>query len=112
CHLSVQCRYWSGETTRYPSRTAAYSLSLLAPFLPLLFRQTGPCAPVVPLLKIVFEPLIAFGHLLLAKLVAILFLLQHKQQIFLPIALQAPRDLSLSGLHPWITKLSQLIRIV
>ena len=41
----------------------------------------------------------------------ILLLLQHKQQIFLPVALQAPRDLLLARPHPRITKLSQLMRI-
>src|SRR5271169_6986536 len=50
------------------------AILLLAPFLALLFRQRGPCAPVFPLLEILLEPPIALGHLLLAKLVAILWL--------------------------------------
>jgi hypothetical protein len=44
--------------------------------------------PILSLLDILFDLAIAFRYLLLAKLVAILFLLQHKQQIFLPIAFQ------------------------
>ena len=60
---------------------------LLESFLPLLFRQIGPCASVFPLLEILFESLIALGHLLLAKLAAIWFLLEYKQQIWLPVAL-------------------------
>jgi hypothetical protein len=50
-------------------------------------------------LEILLEPLIAFGHLLLAKLVAILFLLQDKQEIFLPIAFQTARDFFLARLY-------------
>lgn len=68
-------------------------LFLPKPLLPFLFRQIRPCAPVFPLLEVLLQPLIALRHLLLAKLVTILFLLQHKQQIFLPVALQTPRDL-------------------
>src|SRR6202790_642170 len=84
---------------------------LLEPFLPLLLWQTGPLAPILSLLEILLEPPIALGHLLLAKLVSILFLLQHKQQIFFPVTLQAPRDLLLARFHPRITKHSQLMRI-
>src|SRR5258708_35210844 len=50
---------------------------LLEPFLPLLLWQTGPLTPILSLLEILLEPPIALGHLLLAKLVTILFLLQH-----------------------------------
>jgi hypothetical protein len=49
--------------------------------------------PILSLLEILLQPPIALGHLLLAKLVTILFLLQHEQQIFFPVTLQAPRDL-------------------
>ncbi len=40
----------------------------------------------------------ALGHLLLTKLVTILFLLQHKQQILVPVAFQALCDLLLARL--------------
>jgi hypothetical protein len=42
-------------------------------------------ASVLLLLKILLQPLIAFSHLLQAKLVAILLLLQDKQMFFLPV---------------------------
>src|SRR6266581_5920427 len=84
---------------------------VLEPCLSLLFRQIGPCAPVFPLLEVVLQPPIALGHLLLAKLISILLLLQHKYQIFLPVALETARDLLLGRLHPRITKRSELMRI-
>ncbi len=83
----------------------------LEPLLPFLFRQTGTLAPILSLLEILLKPPIALGHLLLAKLVTILFLFQHKQQIFLPVALQTPRELLLSRLHPPITEGSQFMGI-
>src|SRR5262249_1411863 len=86
------------------------ALLLLEPALPLLFWQLGTLAAILRLLEILLELPIALGHLLLAKLVTLLFLLQHKQQIFLPVALQTPRDLLLARLHPRIPKLSQLMR--
>jgi hypothetical protein len=84
---------------------------LLEPPFPLLFRQRNTLAPVLSLLQILLELPIALDHLLPAKLVTILFLLRHKQQVFLPVALQTLRDLLLARLHPGITKLSQLVRI-
>src|ERR1700730_1831113 len=84
---------------------------LLQPPLPLLFWQRGTLAPVLSLLKILLKAPIAVRHLLLATLLTLLLLLQHKQQIFLPVALQTPRDLLLARLHSRITKLSQLMRI-
>jgi hypothetical protein len=62
-------------------------------------------------LEILPEPLIAFGHLLLAKFVALLLLLQHKQHIFLPVAFLTARDFFLAYLHPPIPKRSPLIWI-
>jgi len=53
-------------------------LLLLEPILPLLRWQTGTLTPVLSLLEILLKPPITFGHLLLAKLVTILFLLQYK----------------------------------
>src|SRR6516164_4790024 len=64
-----------------------------APSLAGLLRQIGSRAAVGPLLEVLLQALIAFGHLLLAKFVAILFLLEHKQQVFLLVPLQAARDL-------------------
>jgi hypothetical protein len=64
----------------------------------------GALAPVLSLLEILLELLVACGHLLLAKLVTLLFLLQHKQQILLPVALETPRNLLLARLHPVIAK--------
>src|SRR6266700_2257211 len=87
------------------------SFLLLEPPFPLLFWQRGTFAPVFSLLQILLDLSIALEHLLLAKLVTILLLLQHKQQVFLPVALQAQRDLVLARLHPRVTKLSQLMRI-
>jgi len=52
------------------------------------------------------QPPIALGVLLLAELVTVLFLLQHKQQVFLPIVLQTARDFLLARLHPPIAKRS------
>lgn len=40
-----------------------------------------PLAPILYLLEVMVELMIALGHLQLAKLVTILFLLQYKQQI-------------------------------
>src|SRR5690242_2841047 len=46
----------------------------LAPHLPRLFRQVSALAPVLSLLEVALELAIALGHLLLAKLVTLLFL--------------------------------------
>ena len=78
---------------------------------PFLFWQTGTSAAIFSLLEILLKSPIALSHLLLAKLVTILFLLQHKQQIFLPMALQTLRNLILACLHPMITKRSKLMWI-
>src|SRR5439155_15719721 len=86
-------------------------LFLSEPLFPLFFGQSGTLAPVLSLVEILRKPPIALGHLLLAEFVTILFLLQHKQQIFLPAALQTPCNLLLTRLHPKITKRSQLTRI-
>src|SRR6266849_1749370 len=72
--------------------------------LAFLFLSRVFCAPVFPLLEVVLQPPIALGHLLLAKLISILLLLQHKYQIFSPVALETARDLLLGRLHPRITK--------
>src|SRR5437879_10051827 len=66
---------------------------------------------ILSLFEILVELAITLGHLLLAELIAILLLLKDKQQIWLPIALQTQRNLFLTGLHPGIPKLSQLMRI-
>src|SRR6201984_3207003 len=87
------------------------SFLLLESLLPLLFRQRSCLATIFSLLEILVELSIALGHLLLAKLVTILFLLQHKQQILLPVALQTERNLLLTGLHSRISKGCQLTRI-
>jgi hypothetical protein len=49
------------------------AILLLATSLPLFLWQTGTLAPILSLLEILLEPLIALGHLLLATLVTILF---------------------------------------
>ena len=72
-------------------------------------RQRGTLAAILFLLEIVVELPIALGHLLLAELITLLLLLQDEQQVFLPVALQIPRNLRLTRLHPRIPKLSQLI---
>src|SRR5439155_723131 len=87
------------------------SLFLLEPSFPLLFWQRGTVAAILRALQILLQLPIALGHLLLAELIAILLLLQYKQQIWLPVALQIVRDLLLARLHPRIPKLSQLMRI-
>ena len=76
----------------------------LEPPLALLFRQTGTVTAILSLLEILRELAITLGHLLLAKLVALLLLLQHKQQVFLPVAFQTPRNLLLIRLHPAISE--------
>src|SRR6516225_872568 len=86
-------------------------LLFLEPSLALLFRQRGTVAAILSLLEILLKLAIALRHLLLAELIAILLLLQQKQQIWLPIALQTLRNLFLTGLDPRIPKLSQLMRI-
>ena len=68
------------------------SFLLLEPPFPLLFWQRGTFAPVFSLLQIPLDLSIA--------LVTILLLLQHKQQVFLPVALQAQPDLVLARPHP------------
>jgi hypothetical protein len=55
-------------------------LLLFEPILPLLRWQTGTLTPVLSLMEILLKPPITFGHLLLAKLVTILFLLQQSVQ--------------------------------
>jgi hypothetical protein len=79
-------------------------LLLLQPILPLLFRQGAPLAPVLHLLEVLFELAIALSHLLSAELESRLFLLEHKQEILLPVSLQAPRDVLLTCLDAWISK--------
>ena len=69
-------------------------------------------AAVLSLLEILRELLIALRHLLVAELVTILFLLQQKEQIWLPVAFQTLRNLLLTRFHPGIPKLSELMRIV
>src|SRR6516162_1513715 len=78
-----------------------------APSLAGLLRQIGPRAAVGPLLEVLLQALIAFGHLLLAKFVAILLLLEHKQQVFLPVPLQAAGDLFFARLDPYIAQRRQ-----
>src|SRR6516225_691507 len=84
-------------------------IALLASAPPLagLLRQIGPRAAVGPLLEVLLQALIAFGHLLLAKFVAILLLLEHKQQVFLPVPLQAAGDLFFARLDPYIAQRRQ-----
>jgi hypothetical protein len=84
---------------------------LFEPRLPLLFRQGGTLAAVLLLLEILLELLVASSHLLLAKIETLLFLMQHKEQVFLPVALQILRDLFLARFHPNIPKRSELMRI-
>jgi len=69
---------------------------------PHLLGQTRPLAPILSLLEILLELPMALCHLLLAKLITFLLLLQHEQQVFLPVALQIARDLFLTCLHPRI----------
>jgi hypothetical protein len=61
---------------------------------------------ILSLVEILLQLPIAFRHLLLAKLITILFLLEKKQQIGLPVALQTLRNLLLTRLHSRIPKLS------
>jgi hypothetical protein len=79
--------------------------------LPHLLGQASPLGPISPLLEILIELPIALCHLLLAKLVTFLLLLQHEQQVFLPVALQILRDLFLARLYPGIPQRSQFMRI-
>ena len=73
---------------------------LLEPPLPVLFWEWNTVASVLSLQEILLELVITLGHLLLAKLVTRLFLLHYKQQIGLPMALQAPSYVLHAGLHP------------
>src|SRR5215472_6794448 len=57
------------------------------------------------------ELTITLRHLLLAELIGILLLLEHKQQIGLPVAFETPRNLLLTGLYPRISKLRELTGI-
>jgi len=66
---------------------------------------------ILSLFEILVELAITLGHLRLAELIAILLLLEHKQQIWLPVTLQTLRNLFLTGSHARIPKLSQLMRI-
>jgi hypothetical protein len=54
---------------------------------------------------------ITLRHLLVAELIAILLLLEHKPQIGLPVAFETPRNLLLAGFYPRISKLRELMRI-
>src|SRR5215831_2422536 len=82
---------------------------LLPSFFPRLCRQSGPLTPILHLPQILRQLPIALGDLLLAKLISRqLLLLQHKQLIVLPIALQRLRDLLFAGLHPNIPIRRQL----
>jgi N-acyl-D-amino-acid deacylase len=78
------------------------SLLRLQPILALLFGQGCSFAAILHLPKILLELAIALGHLLLIELVTHLFLLEHKQQILLPVPFQAPCYLLLTSLHPRI----------
>ena len=49
------------------------------------FRQIGTVAAILSLFEILAELAITLHHLLLAELIAILFLLEHEQQICLPV---------------------------
>jgi len=84
------------------------SFFLLEPLRPFLFWQRSTLASIFRLLKIMVELTITLGHLSLAKLVTILFLVQHKRQILLPVTLQTEGDLLLTGLHSRISKGCQL----
>src|SRR5215472_5073179 len=53
------------------SNCGAFPPLLFEPPFPLLFRQGGALAPVLSLLQILLELLIACGHLLLAKSVSL-----------------------------------------
>jgi hypothetical protein len=75
------------------AKRGAFPVLFLISLLPFLFRQTGTLAPILFLPEILLKLAISLGHLLLAKLVTILFLLQHKQQIFLPVALRKAASL-------------------
>ena len=61
-----------------------FPLFFLASPLALFFWQRRTLTPILSLLQIVVELPIALGHLLLAELITILLLLQHKQQISAP----------------------------
>src|SRR5215472_17172196 len=104
----------TGHAKQLRTQVESWDIPLLflsASLFPLLFRQGGTLASVLSLLEIVIESLIALDHLPLAKLVTILFLLQDKQLIFLPVTLQTPCNLLLARLHPNITKFGELVRI-
>src|SRR5579859_732930 len=55
------------------------AMLFLEPYFPLLFRQRRTVASILSLHEVLLELPITLADLLLAKLVAILFLLQHKQ---------------------------------
>jgi hypothetical protein len=90
---------------------AVISPLFLEPSLALLCWQRGTLAAILSLLKIEVELAITLRYLPLAELIAVLLLLQHKQQIFLPVALQTPRNLFLTRLHPAVSERSQLMGI-
>src|SRR5215469_13093803 len=80
------------------NRTAVYCLAFFWPPFPCFLRQLGPSAAVLPLLQILLQSLITFQDLFLAKLIAIVFLLQLKQKVLLPVTLQTACNLLLSWL--------------
>src|SRR5882724_478833 len=107
--FALNRRNWAPSRTQPELRFIA--VFLLESCLPLLLRQAGAMASVLSPLEILFKLPIALSHLLLAKFVTILFLLQHEQQIFLPITFETSCNLLLTGLHTRIPKCSQLMRI-
>ena len=73
-----QVRTGHAKQVRAQAELWRIPLLLLEPILPLLRWQTGTLTPVLSLMEILLKPPITFGHMLLAKLVTILFLLQYK----------------------------------
>src|SRR6516164_5347321 len=82
-----QIRAHHAKQLRAEVESWAIAFLFLESSLALLFRQRGALAPIWSVLEIRLEMAIAFGHLLLTKFKSLLLLLQHKQQIDLPVAL-------------------------
>lgn len=66
--------------------------------------RSAPALRSFSRLRYSLQLLVTFSQLRQAELITILFLLQQKQQIFLPISLQALRDLFLARLYAFVPK--------
>jgi hypothetical protein len=78
---------------------------------PCLYRQVGALAAIFHLREILLDFVVAFTHLPLAKFVTVLFLLEDKEQIFLPIAFPDGPQSPLRGLYAVVSIGCQLPRV-